>query len=254
MNLLTGLIFGTCALLTALSTAICLRFAHRHRPQFRLARRARIAASATCCVASLLAIPQIADAIDNAAGCNETACHLSDLSAVVFFASLQIMIVDWTRTRPYVRTAVAVRLLLAAVVIGLLVLEFHRADTTNVDLTSEYAHNGAVTHYLVTYLAYSAIAGLEISVYSLRLALAARRQRRAAATGLTIAGAGGVIAVAYALSRCGYLIAAQVGHAWPLRLQDALSPALAGLAIGCVAIGLAVATIGYNAGPKPENG
>ena len=55
--------------------------------------------------------------------------------------------------------------------------------------------------------------------------------------------AGATLGVFYALSRGGYVLAVESGHAWPLALDNVISPALAGLSIGAIAGGLSMAVL-----------
>ncbi|GAA1919591.1 hypothetical protein GCM10009753_60300 [Streptantibioticus ferralitis] len=245
-----GPIYGACALFMAIASAMCLRLAHtrRHQAAYRVARRARVSASLSGFVVSLLTIPKVADAADALAGYDDLSTLMACLAAVIFCASLQIMIVDWTYSRAHVNGGVTLRIGMACAVIALLVWEFCRTDSNATDLTTAYAANIAVRQYLLTYFAFVAIAGSEVSVFCIRLARAAWNQRRAAATGLAFSAAGGAFCVAHAISRGGYLIAFRTGHAWPLAMDDSISPALAGLSLVCMAVGLILATTGRRIG------
>lgn len=240
-----GPIFSACALLTALTSALCLytTLQRRHKPEYRLARRARAIASLSAFIGSLLAIPTVADVVDQVAKCNELATLASDLAAVVFGAGLQVMVVDWRHPRERVNASVTKRMAATSAVIALLLWEFHRIDTTHVDLSTVYARDHQVTVYLLTYLAFSAVAALEVSTISALLARRTWLRGHASALGLSICAAGGAFGLAYAMSRSSYLIAVHAGHAWPLSVENVVSPALAGLAIGCVTIGLSLATV-----------
>lgn len=252
MSLLDGPIYGVCALVTAVSAAIRLHYTRKRRNQavYQIAHRARMSAFAACFIGSLLAIPTVAEAIDRLMDLNEVSSLTSDLAAVIFWACLQVMIVDWTHSRSHVQAGVAVRIIAVCCVVAAMIWEFHVADTAHTELSATYARRSDVRLYLLTYLGFTAVAGLEIGAFSTGLAIAAWQQRRAAATGLSIAAAGGIFGVAHALSRSAYIIADRTGHAWPLSVENAVSPALAGLSIICVATGLALATIGYNISPK----
>ncbi|MEU9188236.1 hypothetical protein AB0D14_27605 [Streptomyces sp. NPDC048484] len=239
-----GPIFGLCTVLTSLSTAISLRCAYerRHKSIYRIARRAHLTALAACTLGSLLAIPTIADAVDRSAASNEVSALASDVAAVIFIASLQIMVIDWEYSTAH-HIGIALRVAFVCVIVGLMIWQFHRADTVHQDLSTAYAQSNDVRLYLLTYLGASAAAGAEVTFRSGKLAREIWRQGRPAATGLAIASAGAAFGVAYAFSRGSYLLAYADGHAWPLSWENAISPALAGLCIGCVAIGLTMATI-----------
>ncbi|NUK14075.1 hypothetical protein [Streptomyces lunaelactis] len=246
-----GPIFILCAVLTSLTAAMCLRCAYerRHKSTYRVSRRAHISASVACFLGSLLAIPTVADAVDRFAASNEVSSLASNVAAVIFSASLQIMIIDWEYSKAQ-RAGIALRIVFVCVVAGLLVWQFRRADTVHHDLSTAYARSNDVRLYLLTYLGAAAAAGAEVSLRSARLARAVWRQRRPAATGLAVASAGAIFGLLYTLSRGGYLLAYEEGHAWPLRLENAISPVLAGLCIGCVGVGLTMTTISSNISPR----
>lgn len=241
---MTGLIFILCALLTTINTGLFLRVAHKRRCQekYRLARRARVAASLACCVGSLIAIPPVGTTLDDLAG-RDLAPLISDLAAVAFCASLQVMIVDWTHLCPHITQSVTIRLVMMCVVMAALITEFQATDRDHLPISTVYAGDCNVTAYLMTYLAYAAVAGLEIAMVSTGLAIAAWRSRRNSATGLAIAAFGGICGFAFAISRGSYLVAYWTGHAWSQTTEARISPVLAGLFIACVAIGLFVATL-----------
>ncbi|QSS91289.1 hypothetical protein [Streptomyces sp. M54] len=251
---MNGLIFGVCALVTGISASIRLHYTRKrsHEAAYRVAHRARVAAFFASFIGSLLAIPPLAEAVNRLTALNEVSSLGSDLAAVIFWASLQVMIVDWTHSRTYLHTGIAIRILAASGVILALVWQFQRADTAYLDLSTMYARSSEVTLYVMTYAGFTALAGLEISAFSTGLALKTWQQRRAAAAGLSIAAVGGVFGVAYALSEGGYILAFHTGNAWPLSLENTISPALAGLSIICVAVGLALATASYNIPLKKE--
>jgi hypothetical protein len=242
----TGLIFGLCALLTTINAGLFLRVAHRHRcqAQYRLARRARVAASLACCVGSLIAIPSVGAILDDLTG-RDLSPLISDLAAVAFCASLQVMIVDWTHVCPYITQGVRIRLVTMCLVMAALITEFQATDRDHLPISTVYAGDGDVTAYLMTYVAFAAVAGLEIAMVSTGLAVAAWRRRRNSAAGLAIAAFGGICGFAFAISRGSYLVAYWTGHAWSQSTEARISPVLAGLFIACIAIGLFVATLSH---------
>ncbi|OKK07988.1 hypothetical protein AMK26_02770 [Streptomyces sp. CB03234] len=242
-----GLIYGACALVTATSAAIRLHYTRKRRQQtaYPVARRARMSAFAACFIGSLLAIPTVAEAIDRLTTLNEVSTLASDLAALLFWTSLQVMVADWRHIGTH-HLGIAIRIIAVSCIALLLVWQYHLADTARVDLSTAYARNDDVAVYLLAYLSYSAVAALEIGAFSTSMAFVTWRDHPAASTGLSIAAVGGICGLAYACSRGGYLIAYRTGHAWPLAVENTISPALAGLSIICVATGLAMATICYN--------
>jgi hypothetical protein len=243
-----GPIFGLCSVLTLVSTAIALvrAVAQRRRKgdYFRVARRAHVVALASSFVGSVLAIPVVAEVADRATMA-ELSSLISDIAAVIFCASLQILIIDWEyRELPH-DASIACRIGFVVVVSGLLIWQFRRTDPARLglDLSTSYAQFSDVRTYMLTYLGFFAAAGAEVAVRAAKLARGAWERGRAAGTGLAVAAAGAAFGVLYAVSRGGYILAYESGHAWPLALGNIISPALAGLSIGCVATGLSMAVL-----------
>ncbi|MFD4479627.1 hypothetical protein ACFVXC_21735 [Streptomyces sp. NPDC058257] len=243
-----GPIFGLCSVLTLLSTAIALsRILVRRRLSgnaFRVSRRAHVVALVTSFIGSLLAIPAVAELADRATTV-ELSSLVSDIAAVICCASLQILIIDWEyRGLPH-DVGIACRIAFVVVVSSLLIWQFGRTDPArlDLDLSTSYAQSEDVRTYLLTYLGFFAAAGAEVSMRATKLARAMWRQGRPAGVGLAVAAGGATMGVFYALSRGGYVLAYESGHAWPLALDNVISPALAGLSIGGIAAGLSMAVL-----------
>ncbi|MFJ2202901.1 hypothetical protein [Streptomyces violaceusniger] len=226
-----GPIFGLCSVLTLLSTAIALSRAvaqrRRNSDYFRVARRAHVLALASSFVGSVLAIPTVAEVADRATMA-ELSSLVSDIAAVIFCASLQVLIIDWEyRELPH-DVSIACRIGFVVVVSGLLIWQFRRTDPSrlNLDLSTSYAQIHGVRTYMLTYLGFFAAAGAEVAVRAAKLARGAWERGRAAGTGLAVAAAGAAFGVLYAVSRGGYILAYESGHAWPLTLDNVISPAL----------------------------
>ncbi|MFI7315730.1 hypothetical protein [Streptomyces venezuelae] len=249
-------IFGLCSVLTLLSTAVAisrsLAQTRRSGETYRLALSARLVALVSSFVGSVLAIPAVAEIADRATMA-ELSSLVSDIAAVIFCASLQVLIIDWEyRELPH-DISIACRIGLVVVVSGLLIWQFRRTDPARLglDLSTSYAHVNDVRTYLLTYLSFFAAAGAEVAVRAAKLARGAWERGRAAGTGLAVAAAGAAFGVLYAVSRGGYVLAYESGHAWPLALDNVISPVLAGLSIGCVSAGLSIAVLSNSRRSEP---
>jgi len=254
---LDGPIFGLCSVLTLLGTAIVvsryLMQRGRGNDEYRVARRAHIVALLSAFIGSLLAVPPVA-AIADGATTPELSCLVSDISAVIFCASLQVMIIDWEyRELPH-DVGIGCRIALVFVVSGLLIWQFHRTDPArfHLALSTSYAQFDDVRIYLLTYLSFFAAAAAEVAMRATKLARAVWRQGRPAGAGLAVAAGGATLGVLYAASRGGYVLAYESGHAWPLALDNVISPALAGLSIGGVAAGLSMAVLSNSRRPSTQ--
>ncbi|MGQ4491372.1 hypothetical protein ACN6LM_002981 [Streptomyces sp. SAS_281] len=243
-----GPIFGLCSVLTLLSTAIALsRSLVQHRRgsnAFPVARCAHIIALVSSFIGSLLATPAVAELADRATT-TELSSLISDIAAMIFCASLQVMIIDWECEDLPHSVNIACRIAFVVVVSTLLIWQFRRANLAqlDMDLSTSYAQSEAVRTYLLTYLGFFAAAGAEVMMRASALALRMWQRGRPASTGLAVAAVGATMGVAYALSRGGYVLAYENGHAWPLALDNVISPALAGLSIVSIVSGLSMAVL-----------
>lgn len=110
---------------------------------------------------------------------------------------------------------------------------------------SRYATVPGVTVYLMVYLAYVAVTCGEIAFLCSGMALVARRGGHAwSARGLALSATAALLAVAYAASKGSYLVTHYLGHPWPLRQEEIVSPLLAGLAVISLITGLTMAMVG----------
>lgn len=241
-----GLIFGVCAAATALGAALCIRYAYRRRsePTYQVARWARVVAMGVCSIGSLSAVPSVADALNEATGVLAGAKLVAHLCAIVFCACLQIMIVDWMYERPYISSGVWARIALVTCVIVALTLQFRATNDDGLEFTTDSAGEPHIVAYLLTYLAFTAVASLEIAVLSAGMAVHSWRGRRMAGVGLALVALGGASSVAYTVSKGGYLIAYQLSHPWELGTEKAISSPLAGIGVLLVAAGLCVTLAG----------
>ncbi|MFF3337893.1 hypothetical protein [Streptomyces flavidovirens] len=183
----------------------------------------------------------------------ELSSLVSDIAAVIFCASLQVLIIDWEfRELPH-DVSIACRIGFVVVVSSLLIWQFRRTDPARLglDLSTSYAQVSHVRTYLLTYLGFFAASGAEVAMRTTKLAHDMWRHGRAPGTGLAVAAAGAMFGVLYAVSRGGYVLAYESGHAWPLALDNVISPTLAGLSIGCVAAGLSMAVLSNNSRSEP---
>ncbi|MFJ2247507.1 hypothetical protein ACIQ9I_03105 [Streptomyces sp. NPDC094461] len=243
-----GPIFGLCSVLSLLSMVVALSRAisqrRRKNDLFCVSRVAHAVALASSFVGSALAVPVVAEIVDRTT-ITELSSLVSDIAALVFCVSLQVMVIDWEyRDLPH-DVGIACRVGFVIVVCGLLIWQFRRTNPAHLDveLSTSYVEFSDVRTYLLTYLSFFAAAGSEVAMRAARLARGAWRQGRAAGAGLAIAAAGASSGVLYAVSRGGYVLAFENGHAWPLALDNSLSPALAGLSIGGVVAGLSMAVL-----------
>lgn len=242
-----GLVFGLCALIGLVGTALAAREAWRQRDRsdYRVARFTRAVAIGICTVGVTLAVPAIEDVIESATGMNNAAKLGAHICAVVWCGSLQLMLVDWSYNHEVLKASLYARVALAVCVLTAMLPLFVNTTGENVEFTTEYAVVPGVTVYLMVYLSYVAITCGEIAFLCTGMALVARRGGHTwSARGLALSSISAVLGVAYAASKGSYLVTHYLGHPWPLRYEEIVSPLLAGLAVISLITGLTMAMVG----------
>jgi hypothetical protein len=242
-----GLVFGLCALIGLVGTVLSAREAWRQRDRsdYRVARFTRAVAIGICTLGVTLAVPAVEDMIESVTGMNNAAKLGAHICAVVWCGSLQLMLVDWSYNHEVLKASLFARAALAACVLLAMVPLFFSTTDETVEFTTEYATVPGVTVYLMVYLGYVAITCGEIAFLCTGMALVARRGGHAwSARGLALSSISAVLGVAYAASKGSYLVTHYLGHPWPLRYEEIVSPLLAGLAVISLITGLTMAMVG----------
>ncbi|WP_329217083.1 hypothetical protein OG352_13945 [Streptomyces sp. NBC_01485] len=242
-----GIVFGLCALIGLAGTVLSAREAWRQRDRsdYRVARFTRAVAIGICTVGVTLAVPAIEDVIESATGMNNAAKLGAHICAVVWCGSLQLMLVDWSYNHEVLKASLYARVAFAACVLAAMLPLFVGTTNETVEFTTEFATVPGVTVYLMVYLAYVAITCGEIAFLCTGMTLVARRAGHAwTARGLALSSISALLGVAYAASKGSYLVTHYLGHPWPLRYEEIISPLLAGLAVISLITGLTMAMVG----------
>jgi hypothetical protein len=242
-----GLVFGLCALVGITGTVLSAREAWRQRSrnEHRIARLTRATAFGACTVGVILAVPPIADLAESVTGMHNAAKLGAHVCAVLWCGSLQLMLVDWSYNREVLKASLYARIAFAVCVLVAMLPLFVETTDESIEFTTEYATAPGVTVYLMIYLAYVAITCGEIAFLCSGMALSARRTGHAwTARGLGMSAIAAVLGVAYAASKGSYLVTHYLGHPWPLRAEEIVSPVLAGLAVVALITGLTMAMVG----------
>ncbi|MFI9157552.1 hypothetical protein [Kitasatospora aureofaciens] len=240
-----ALIFGLCTAVGLGATAVNLQVAwrRRHDESSGISRWARTAAFAVVTVGVLLAVPAVAGAVESLTGVPNIAKLGAHLCAVAWCCSLQIMLVDWAYEQWAVPTHVGYRIFIASGVTAALIPLFIAAsdDAPGLTYTTDFAGNRTVMSYLLVYLSYVAVTCAELVFLCLKAGGINRRAgRRQQAIGLRIASVAALFGMAYGVSKGSYLISYHTGRPWSLALEQKLSPALAGISIVALIVGLSV--------------
>jgi hypothetical protein len=234
------LIWATC---TAVGLLGALWSWRRALTQRTVAAWAVTAAIGVFSLGVFMAIPSVADTADALTGTNNTGKIVSHVCAVLWCLCLQLMLVDWAYTEDYLMPGVLGRIVLAAMVLGAMLLLFFRNSTGAVEFTTQYADHTAIYIYLLIYLGYVAFTCSEICFMCIRLTQMNWDARRRASLGFAFAGLGGLLGIAYAVSKGGYLISYRVGRPWSLTVEESVSPTLAGLASIALIGGITVPSV-----------
>ncbi|OIJ97745.1 hypothetical protein BIV25_13125 [Streptomyces sp. MUSC 14] len=241
---MADVIYGSCAVLIAVSSAVYLYLAWASRlgqsKASPMARRARIAAFTSCLLCSLTSVPAVATAIDTFTGRDGTGTLLTNLAAQVAGFSLQIMTVIWTTEEP--RKAVALWLFLLGGVLTVLTVEFHFTDMPSVPLASASPEDGMAAAYMLTHVCLLAVLVSLIGVRYGWMASAVWPSRRGAAIGLAATMAGTVLCLGYTVGRAAAIVSYLRGNPWTLVEAYAL-PTTGGLALLIATLGLTLPTI-----------
>ncbi|WP_406126834.1 hypothetical protein [Streptomyces sp. NBC_00989] len=242
-----GLVFGLCALIGLVGTVLSAREAWRQRDRgdYRVARFTRAVAIGICTVGVTLAVPAIEDVIESATGMNNAAKLGAHICAVVWCGSLQLMLVDWSYNHEVLKASLYARVAFAVCVLAAMLPLFVGTTDETVEFTTEFATVPGVTVYLMVYLGYVAITCGEIAFLCTGMTLVARRAGHTwTARGLALSSISAILGVAYAASKGSYLVTHYLGHPWPLRYEEIVSPLLAGLAVISLITGLTMAMVG----------
>ncbi|MGV9342275.1 hypothetical protein [Streptomyces sp. NPDC003688] len=242
-----GLVFGLCALIGLAGTVLSAQEAWRQRDRsdYRVARFTRALAIGICTVGVTLAVPATEDVIESATGMNNAAKLGAHICAVVWCGSLQLMLVDWSYNHEVLKASLYARVAFAVCVLAAMLPLFVGTTDETVEFTTEFAAVPGVTAYLMVYLGYVAITCGEIAFLCTGMALAARRAGHAwTARGLALSSISALLGVAYAAGKGSYLVTHYLGHPWPLRYEEIVSPLLAGLAVISLITGLTMAMVG----------
>ncbi|MEV0257760.1 hypothetical protein AB0H82_26315 [Streptomyces sp. NPDC050732] len=223
----------------------------RNRSEYGIARFARTAAFGVCGVGVLFAVPAIESGIESLTGLHNAAKLGAHICAVLWCGSLQLMLVDWSYNRHVLKASLYARVAFGICVLAAMLPLFIGTTADHVEFTTEYARIPGVTVYLMVYLCYVAVTCGEIAFLCFGMAVSARRGRHSwTARGLAVSATAALLGVAYAASKGSYLVTHYLGHPWPLRYEEIVSPLLAGLAVIALITGLTMAMVGKRLATK----
>ncbi|MGW7100308.1 hypothetical protein [Streptomyces sp. NPDC054838] len=238
---LDGVIFGFCAALGVVVTALC---AYRARRKPTVVNWCISFAFGICTVGVFFAVPSVAKWAENITGVENIAKLVAHICAILWCVFLQLAMVDIAYAPTYLRVAIARRAFVAVAVLAAMVPLWLSANAPNVDFTTAFASNVPVRVYLITYLFYVFFTCSELAFMCGKSALQNWPGRPWSTFGYAASAVAAAMGLGYAASRGGYLIAYTVGTPWSLQVEEKLSPALAGVAVIFLFLGLTLPLIG----------
>ncbi|MEU0839447.1 hypothetical protein ABZ370_08245 [Streptomyces sp. NPDC005962] len=246
---LTGLLFGACAVLVAVSAATytaCAPPLSRDEPFF-VARRARLSIFTASFVSSFLAVPSIAKTADGLIERPGIATLCSHLAAELVLLGMQIMNVNWTHPTACIRKAIGVRIVIACCVMATVIWQFHRINVPSEELAYGAPDSSAVATYMLMQYGFLTVAGTATGLRYAALSCAIWRRRRAAAASLAAIAAGTLLAVVYAGSRMGAVLAHLGGLPWPSAVGALVVPTAGALSLHLITVGFTLPLRGQRA-------
>ncbi|AJE43906.1 hypothetical protein CP978_31185 [Streptomyces nodosus] len=236
-----GIVFGTCTVAGLVVTALCTRRAVGNP---RVSTWAIASAFGVCTLGVLFAVPTVAQATESVTGIDNVAKLIAHICAILWCAFLQVTMVDLAYRPEYLRSAIFQRGFAAVVYLAIMVPLFLATNGPDVEFTTSYAGAPKVSTYLLIYLSYVLITCGELAFMCGRTARRNWGIRPWSGTGFGLSAAAAVLGMAYACSKGSYILTYTLGAPWSLQAEQALSPALAGMAVLCLFTGLTLPMIG----------
>ncbi len=238
---LDGLIFGICTALGLVVTAACF---YRVRRAPTVANKCITFAFGICTVGVAFAIPVISDWVEELTGVDNLPKLTAHICAIAWCASLQLTMVDIAYDPSYLRTAIYQRATVAAAVLLVMIPLWLNANIPGTDFTTAFADHVPIRIYLLVYLGYVFLTCCELAFMCAKSATLNWPGRPWSSVGYGSSAIAAVFGIGYALSKGGYLIAFTAGSPWSLKTEEKLSPALSGLAIVFLFVGLTLPVFG----------
>ncbi|MFE9412301.1 hypothetical protein ACFYN0_26435 [Streptomyces sp. NPDC006704] len=232
---LDGLIFGFCTALGVIVTAACI---YRARRKPTVANRCITFAFGICTIGVAFAIPVVANAVEDLTGVSNLPKLTAHICAIAWCASLQLTMVDIAYDPEYLRTAIYQRATIAIAVVLVMIPLWLKANIPGTQFTTEFANQVPIRIYLLVYLGYVFLTCCELAFMCTKSATLNWPGRPWSTCGYGASAIAALFGIGYTASKGGYLIAYTVGSPWSLKLEEKLSPALSGLAIVFLFIGL----------------
>ncbi|MFJ6070852.1 hypothetical protein ACIQFU_08380 [Streptomyces sp. NPDC093065] len=235
------MIFGSCTVAGVIVTALCTRRAIHHPRVFTWLIAV---AFGVCTVGVFFAVPTVADAAEQVTGLDNAGKLVAHICAILWCASLQITMVDLAYRPEYLRTAVYQRIFAAVVELAVMIPLFLATNGDDVEFTTAYVDHPSVAAYLLIYLSYVLLTCGELAFMCGRTARRSRTTRPWTGAGFALCALAAVLGVGYTVSKGSYIVFSALDNPWSLDVEEAVSPALSGLAVLFLFAGLTVPMLG----------
>ncbi|MFC5639425.1 hypothetical protein [Streptomyces bullii] len=222
-------------------TALCTRRAIHHPRVFTWSIAV---AFGVCTLGVFFAVPTVAQAAEQVTGLDNAGKLMAHICAILWCASLQITMVDLAYRPEYLRTAMLQRIFAAAVELAIMVPLFLATNGDDVEFTTAYVDHPSVAAYLLIYLSYVLITCGELAFMCGRTALRSWTTRPWTGAGFAVCSVAAALGVGYTMSKGSYIVFYTLGNPWSLDVEEAVSPALSGLAVLFLFAGLTMPMLG----------
>ncbi|MET9656389.1 MULTISPECIES: hypothetical protein [unclassified Streptomyces] len=236
-----GIVFGTCTVAGLLVSALCTRRAVGNP---RVSTWAIAIAFSVCTLGVLCAVPVVAQAAEDITGIANVGKLVAHVCAILWCAALQITMVDLAYRPEYLKSAMFQRGFAAMVELAIMVPLFLATNRSEVQFTTAYVDDPKVAAYLLVYLSYVLVTCGELTFMCGRTARRNWGIRPWSGAGFALSSMAAALGMAYSFSKGSYIIFYTLNDPWPLKAEEAVSPALSGLAVLFLFSGLTLPMVG----------
>ncbi|MFJ1837877.1 hypothetical protein ACIOJ9_28905 [Streptomyces sp. NPDC088175] len=236
-----AIVFGICTVAGLLVAALCTR---RALGNPRVSTWSIAIAFGVCTLGVFFAVPVVADAAEDVTGVANAGKLVAHVCAILWCAALQIAMVDLAYRAEYVRAAMFQRSFAAMAELAIMVPLFLATNKPDIEFTTAHVDNTSVAAYLLVYLSYVLFTCGELAFMCGKTAQRNWNLRPWSGTGFALSSMAATLGVAYTVSKGSYIIFYALDNPWPLAVEEIVSPALSGLAVLFLFLGLTFPMVG----------
>ncbi|MFJ2278870.1 hypothetical protein ACIOEZ_32500 [Streptomyces sp. NPDC087866] len=197
-----------------------------------------------CTLGVFFAVPAIAQATEDITGVANAGKLIAHVCAILWCAALQITMVDLAYRAEYVQAAMFQRSFAAMIELAIMVPLFVATNKPHVEFTTAHVDNMSVASYLLVYLSYVLFTCGELAFMCAKTAQRNWNVRPWSGAGFALSSMAATLGMAYTVSKGSYIIFYTLDDPWPLKVEEVVSPALSGLAILFLFLGLTLPMVG----------